>query len=492
MSETKKRRRLLLPLLASTGLLTTAGAGVWQALAPPEESAEAEQTTTPSDGGQPRLLSSAAASWAADDRARGAEATADTVDTVEAGPPPSEPRLLSSLPAAQAEPLANAYGVRQVAYDEPATLGGEDRYQVQPLPLRAEPASDALRGGAAAFNGPSPAPLTPPDAANPLRGSAEPSGVTPSAFDAAEDEAARRAFGEVLAADAQTTNGQPTNAQPTAAQPTAAEAFDAAGTLSQPAALAEPMHGFLPGDAAVAEAFADSPANLAAPVEDAATPPSAFPGGGPGNELRQPAETTDLRDAFAAQAPAASGAEPPLPAPRPMQSPFAQPTDAQPTDVQPPNTEPLNAQPPQQFVELAPQPQPGYGTASPTPPLGNEPRMAAAAPRREQAGGEGPTGFSASGGLGAAGVVGGGRPGDRSLEGRQQPSIAIQKFAPAEVQIGKPCRFITKVRNMGQRPAVGVVVQDQTPAGARLLSTTPQAQTSGDQIRWSLGALAPG
>ncbi|MEN1681969.1 MAG: hypothetical protein AAGJ46_20495, partial [Planctomycetota bacterium] len=105
-----------------------------------------------------------------------------------------------------------------------------------------------------------------------------------------------------------------------------------------------------------------------------------------------------------------------------------------------------------------------------------------------------PIGKSAAGGgsIEAAPVMGSARPGDRSMEGRQQPSLAIQKFAPAEVQIGKPARFVVKVRNVGQRPAQGVVVRDQTPAGARLTGTTPQAQVSGDQIAWQLGELAAG
>jgi len=78
------------------------------------------------------------------------------------------------------------------------------------------------------------------------------------------------------------------------------------------------------------------------------------------------------------------------------------------------------------------------------------------------------------------------------MEGRQQPSLAIQKFAPEEIQVGKPCKFIIKVRNVGQRPAMGVVVRDQTPQGTRLMATKPRANTTGDQIAWDLGTMAPG
>lgn len=87
---------------------------------------------------------------------------------------------------------------------------------------------------------------------------------------------------------------------------------------------------------------------------------------------------------------------------------------------------------------------------------------------------------------------GAGRPGDRSLEGRQQPMLAIQKFAPAEVQVGKACKFLVKIRNDGQRPALDVVVRDQVPAGARLMATSPQADTSGANLSWTIGTLEPG
>jgi uncharacterized repeat protein (TIGR01451 family) len=87
---------------------------------------------------------------------------------------------------------------------------------------------------------------------------------------------------------------------------------------------------------------------------------------------------------------------------------------------------------------------------------------------------------------------GSGRPGEQALEGPQQPSLVIQKFAPAEIQVGKPCKFMIKVRNVGQRPAMDVFVRDEAPAGVRLMTTTPQAEASGSQLTWALGVLSPG
>ncbi len=87
---------------------------------------------------------------------------------------------------------------------------------------------------------------------------------------------------------------------------------------------------------------------------------------------------------------------------------------------------------------------------------------------------------------------GSGRPGEQALEGPQQPSLVIQKFAPTEIQVGKACKFQIKVRNVGQRPAMDVVVRDEAPAGVQLMTTTPQAEASGSQLTWALGVLSPG
>lgn len=85
-----------------------------------------------------------------------------------------------------------------------------------------------------------------------------------------------------------------------------------------------------------------------------------------------------------------------------------------------------------------------------------------------------------------------GRPGERALEGPQRPSLALQKFAPDEIQVGKEAQFVIKVRNVGQRPADNVVVADEVPQGARFLSASPQPQTSGSSLAWELGTLSPG
>jgi uncharacterized repeat protein (TIGR01451 family) len=92
-----------------------------------------------------------------------------------------------------------------------------------------------------------------------------------------------------------------------------------------------------------------------------------------------------------------------------------------------------------------------------------------------------------------AAAVGGGVPGDRQLEGTQVPSVAIEKFAPAEIQVGKSATFEIRVRNTGQVAAHDVVVTDQVPRGTKLEATSPEAQVAADgSVAWQLGAMQPG
>jgi uncharacterized repeat protein (TIGR01451 family) len=87
---------------------------------------------------------------------------------------------------------------------------------------------------------------------------------------------------------------------------------------------------------------------------------------------------------------------------------------------------------------------------------------------------------------------GSGRPGDPKLEGPQQATLTVHKRGPREARVGQPCRFIVSVRNTGTAPAEGVVLRDETPAGARLDGAVPPASSEGSQLVWQLGALAPG
>jgi uncharacterized repeat protein (TIGR01451 family) len=93
----------------------------------------------------------------------------------------------------------------------------------------------------------------------------------------------------------------------------------------------------------------------------------------------------------------------------------------------------------------------------------------------------------------SVGEEGTGKPGQAQLEGVQSPSVTIEKFAPAEVQVGKPATFEILVRNNGRVRAQSVTVQDQIPRKTRLVSTSPEAQrTATGELVWNLGDLQPG
>lgn len=101
-----------------------------------------------------------------------------------------------------------------------------------------------------------------------------------------------------------------------------------------------------------------------------------------------------------------------------------------------------------------------------------------------------PGSAAASEGVGEEGT---GRPGGKQLEGLQTPQLQLQKFAPAEVQVGKPAVYRIAVRNVGPTPATGVEIRDTVPKGMRLLGTTPRATRGvNGEIVWTLGTLKPG
>lgn len=87
---------------------------------------------------------------------------------------------------------------------------------------------------------------------------------------------------------------------------------------------------------------------------------------------------------------------------------------------------------------------------------------------------------------------GNGKPGTSDLEGAQAPTLSIVKEAPEEVQVGKQADLVITIRNTGSTTAREVSIRDQIPAGARLESTSPPANHSGDELVWQIGELNPG
>jgi uncharacterized repeat protein (TIGR01451 family) len=93
----------------------------------------------------------------------------------------------------------------------------------------------------------------------------------------------------------------------------------------------------------------------------------------------------------------------------------------------------------------------------------------------------------------AGGKLAAATPGERQLEGPQQPAITLEKVSPSEIQVGKPATFDLYVRNVGQVPAHQVVVTDHVPAGTQLQGARPQPQQAADgSLVWNLGTMQPG
>ncbi|MGC3970016.1 MAG: hypothetical protein QM775_22630 [Pirellulales bacterium] len=92
-----------------------------------------------------------------------------------------------------------------------------------------------------------------------------------------------------------------------------------------------------------------------------------------------------------------------------------------------------------------------------------------------------------------AGPAGIGKPGEQALEGTQTPTLIVEKFAPPEIQIGKPAVFEILVRNTGTTVANNVEIHDVVPHGTTLTSSKPKAVGGqAGELVWQLGSLRPG
>ncbi|MBA4018068.1 MAG: hypothetical protein C0483_12915 [Pirellula sp.] len=104
-----------------------------------------------------------------------------------------------------------------------------------------------------------------------------------------------------------------------------------------------------------------------------------------------------------------------------------------------------------------------------------------------------PSSAGSNGTPSAVAASGSGRPGEKALEGTQAPTLHIEKFAPPEIQVGKPAVFEILVRNTGTTVANNVEIHDLLPQGTQLTNTTPKAsQGRNGELVWTLGAMRPG
>ncbi len=84
-------------------------------------------------------------------------------------------------------------------------------------------------------------------------------------------------------------------------------------------------------------------------------------------------------------------------------------------------------------------------------------------------------------------------PGNRYLDGSQNPVLQIQKRGFDEVRVGKRTTFTITVRNTGNFTAHDVTVVDSVPRGMRFADANPPVTPAADGIlTWKLGEMKAG
>ncbi len=78
-----------------------------------------------------------------------------------------------------------------------------------------------------------------------------------------------------------------------------------------------------------------------------------------------------------------------------------------------------------------------------------------------------------------------------SLPTKQAPAVSLETVAPEAVTAGADFSYELVVRNDGATAVWGVRVEDELPAGAKLMSSEPAAEVAGTKMVWTLGNLEP-
>lgn len=85
------------------------------------------------------------------------------------------------------------------------------------------------------------------------------------------------------------------------------------------------------------------------------------------------------------------------------------------------------------------------------------------------------------------------QPGNRQLDGSQNPIMLIQKRTAGECQVGKRATIIITVRNSGNATAHDVQVIDSVPSGASFAEAMPATTPTPEGVLvWQLGEMPPG
>jgi|688.fasta_scaffold33849_2 uncharacterized repeat protein (TIGR01451 family) len=149
--------------------------------------------------------------------------------------------------------------------------------------------------------------------------------------------------------------------------------------------------------------------------------------------------------------------------------------------------------PPQSMPQSAPPSMPQLMPKNDSPRGGTSERFNATLPKESLSDSMPPSSFASTSTTSQFTPLASAAPGVRQLDGSQNPSMEIQKRAPAEVQVGIPSTFTLLVRNVGNATAFDVNVHDAVPKGAKLVRTSPSAQTDpSGKLLWKLGEMKAG
>lgn len=206
-----------------------------------------------------------------------------------------------------------------------------------------------------------------------------------------------------------------------------------------------------------------------------------------------------LAPANLVQSPASAATAPTGPGPSP--------TQPSPGLLPQPNLPPVTSMGPSSAAPAQPYPSPAAASLSDTTPWGTSSQAQGGSPsaapsmtslpQRPGAGGNSRSVSSAPSAPGRApaslaGLVSN-QPGNRYLDGSQNPVMQIQKRAPEEIQVGKHATFVIAVRNAGNSTAHEVTVVDSVPRGARFVESVPAVTPDRNGIlTWNLGEIAAG
>ena len=73
----------------------------------------------------------------------------------------------------------------------------------------------------------------------------------------------------------------------------------------------------------------------------------------------------------------------------------------------------------------------------------------------------------------------------------RQPVLAISKSGPEKRYLGRAVEYAITVTNKGDAPAKSLVLEDQLPAGVKLVSASDGGKAVAGKVKWNLGSLMP-